>query len=95
MTKKQPEEQSPGQPQLTFEQAMAQLEQIIHDIETGEVGLEQSITQYEQGTKLITHCRAVLDRAEKKIRELGVTGESELTETERDESPADEEQEGR
>ncbi|MHB1155457.1 MAG: exodeoxyribonuclease VII small subunit, partial [Phycisphaerales bacterium] len=65
---------------LTFEQAMAQLERIIHDIETGEVGLEESITRYEQGAKLISHCRSVLDRAEKKIRELGVTGDGDLEE---------------
>lgn len=64
----------------TFEQAMAQLERIIHDIETGEVGLEESITRYEQGAKLITYCRSVLDRAEKKIRELGVTDAGTLEE---------------
>lgn len=70
----------------TFEQAMAQLERIIHDIETGEVGLEESITRYEQGAKLITYCRSVLDRAEKKIRELGVSEGGELESLEEDET---------
>ncbi len=78
MSKKPTKSETTDPPQLSFEQAMTQLEQIIHQIETGEIPLEQSITRYEQGAKLITHCRAVLDRAEKKIRELGVTSDNAL-----------------
>ncbi len=65
-------------PPLTFEQAVAQLEQIIDGIESGEVGLEQSLRQYERGVELLKHCRAVLDRAEQKIEQLQVNDEGEL-----------------
>ena len=53
-----------------FEEAVDQLEQIIEGIESGDTGLEDSLTQYEQGMKLIQHCRSILDTAEKKIAEL-------------------------
>jgi exodeoxyribonuclease VII small subunit len=55
---------------LTYEQAMAQLEQIIEDIESGDAGLERTLTAYEQGVKLIGHCRAILDRVENRLAEL-------------------------
>jgi exodeoxyribonuclease VII small subunit len=60
-----------------YEQAIEQLEQIIAKLESGEIGLEDGIAQYESGMKLIAHCRSVLDRAEQKIRELSVEDGSE------------------
>jgi len=54
----------------SFEAAIERLEGMIARIETGEVGLEESLTQYEEGMKLIRHCRAILDRAEQKVEEL-------------------------
>ena len=55
---------------LRYEDAVEQLEQLIERIESGEVGLEESLKQYEHGAKLIQRCRAILDSAEKKITEL-------------------------
>jgi len=55
---------------VKFEQAIDQLETIIDRIETGEVGLEESLGQYERGAELIAHCRAILSRAETKIQTL-------------------------
>ena len=54
----------------SFEEAVDQLEQIIEGIESGDVGLEESVAHYEKGIKLINHCRTILDTAEKKIAEL-------------------------
>jgi exodeoxyribonuclease VII small subunit len=54
----------------TFEQAVQALERIIERIESGEIGLEQSITEYERGVALIKRCREVLDRAEQRVEEL-------------------------
>ena len=54
----------------SFEQALEELEKIVHGIECGEVTLEQSIEQYEHGMKLIRHCRSILDRAETRIKTL-------------------------
>jgi len=56
---------------LTFEQALQRLEGIVSAIEAGEVSLEESIEQYAEGIELVKKCRAILDRAESKIRLLG------------------------
>ncbi len=67
-----------GKEKLTFEQALAKLEQIVSAIESGEIGLEASIEKYAEGAKMIAHCRQVLDAAEKKIRRLTTTEENTL-----------------
>ena len=54
----------------SFEEALAELEKIVEEVEQGKVGLEQSIAKYEEGMKLIKHCRKVLDAAEKKIETI-------------------------
>ncbi len=55
---------------LSFESAMEALEAITDKIESGEIGLEQSLTEYERGMKLIARCREILDRAEQRVAEL-------------------------
>ena len=62
-------------PPKSFEDALAELEQILSDIEGGAVPLEQSLTMYERGQFLIGHCRGVLARAEKQIEILGKAGD--------------------
>lgn len=57
-------------PDLSFEESLAEVERIIEQIESGEVGLEASIGEYERGAKLIARCRGTLERAEQRIREL-------------------------
>lgn len=54
----------------SFEQSLAQLEAIIARIESGEVGLERSIAEYERGVALIKRCREILGRAEQRVEEL-------------------------
>lgn len=56
---------------MTFEQAMSQLEEIIRQIESGEVGIEQSIAEYERGVALVKRCEAVLGQAEQRVKEVG------------------------
>lgn len=60
MTKKKP----------TFEEALTTLEEIVREIEDGEVALEESIEKYAEGIRLIDTCRGILDQAEKKIQLL-------------------------
>ena len=55
---------------LPFEQALEEVESIIRRIETGEAGLEESITQYERGVQLIKQCREVLGRVEQRVVDL-------------------------
>jgi len=59
----------------SFEEALAELEHILADIEGGQIGLEESISRYERGSFLIRHCRDVLNSAEKQIEILSKTEE--------------------
>jgi exodeoxyribonuclease VII small subunit len=52
---------------MTFEEAMAALEQVVASLEKGEVPLEQSIALYERGAKLKAHCATKLKDAEEKV----------------------------
>lgn len=52
---------------VTFEAAMKQLEQIVQELESGNLSLEDSIKKFEEGIKLSKFCSAKLDETEKKI----------------------------
>ena len=52
---------------LTFEIAIKQLEQIVQELESGNLSLEDSIKKFEEGIKLSKFCSAKLDETEKKI----------------------------
>lgn len=64
--------------QMRYEEALEQLETLIDRIESGEIGLEESLKEYETGMALIRRCRAILGTAEKKIAELAVDAEGQL-----------------
>lgn len=55
---------------LSFEQAISKLEEIVDKVETGQTGLEDAISQYEVGCKLIQRCKTILGDAERKIEVL-------------------------
>jgi exodeoxyribonuclease VII small subunit len=55
---------------LSFEQAIDKLTDIVSDIEDGQVPLEQSLSQYENGMAMIKHCRGLLGQAQKRIEKL-------------------------
>ena len=59
----------------TFEESVAQLEQIVAAIESGQIGLEESLAKYEQGMELVKSCRGILDRAEKRTAYAGRRGD--------------------
>jgi len=46
---------------LTFEESVAQLEQIVAAIESGQIGLEDSLAKYEQGMTLVKNCRSIIE----------------------------------
>jgi exodeoxyribonuclease VII small subunit len=52
---------------LPFEKALQELEQIVGQLERGDVPLERSIEIYERGNKLKAHCEALLRKAELKV----------------------------
>ena len=51
----------------TFEMAMKQLEQIVQDLETGDMPLEKAIKKFEEGMKVSKYCSEKLDESEKRI----------------------------
>ena len=59
-----------GKKKLNFEEALSQLETIAERIEKGEIGLEESITEYEKGMGLVKQCREILSKAEQRIQRL-------------------------
>jgi exodeoxyribonuclease VII small subunit len=63
---------------MTFEQAMAALEAIVQKLESGQVGLEDSIAMYARGAELRRHCEAKLKAAAERVERIvaGPTGEA-------------------
>ncbi|MDX5365707.1 MAG: exodeoxyribonuclease VII small subunit, partial [Alphaproteobacteria bacterium] len=55
---------------LSFEEALAQLEKIVSQLESGNAELENSIELYERGTALKAHCEARLKAAEAKVEKI-------------------------
>lgn len=53
--------------EMSFEEAMAALEQVVNQLERGEVALEESIALYERGAALKKHCADKLKAAEAKV----------------------------
>ncbi len=60
---------------LSFEKALAELEEIVRKLESGEAELEASIALYERGAALKAHCEAKLKSAQEKIEKI-VVGEN-------------------
>lgn len=56
--------------ELSFEQAMAELEQVVGKLERGDVPLEDSIKLYERGATLKKRCEAKLKDAEEKVAQI-------------------------
>ena len=54
----------------TFEQAQAELEQIVERLELGQASLDEALGLWERGEELYAFCRAKLDTAEGKVEEL-------------------------
>lgn len=67
---------------LSFEEALAQLEKIVSQLESGEAPLERSIELYERGTALKAHCEARLKAAEAKVEKITLSAGGEPTGTE-------------
>ncbi len=63
--------ESPPEP-ASFEHDLAELEQVVRDLEDGDIGLETALARYERGVALVKRCFAQLRDAEQRI--LLVTG---------------------
>ena len=56
--------------ELTFEQALARLEEIVRQMEEGEVALEQSLSLFEEGVSMSKLCANKLQQAEQRVVKL-------------------------
>ncbi|UCE54664.1 MAG: exodeoxyribonuclease VII small subunit [Desulfobacterales bacterium] len=65
----------------TFEQSMKQLEQIILELESGDLPLEKAIKKFEEGIQLSRFCSKMLDETEKKVSILLEDTEGNIKET--------------
>lgn len=69
---------------MTFEQSIKRLDEIVHQMERGDVPLEEALSLFEEGTSLVKSCTKLLDEAELKIVQLtkgadGLPVETEFT----------------
>jgi exodeoxyribonuclease VII small subunit len=55
---------------LTFEDALTRLEDIVNRLEEGDLTLEESVAMFEQGQQLTAFCQQALDNAELRVRQL-------------------------
>jgi exodeoxyribonuclease VII small subunit len=61
---------SPEIASLSFEEALAELEQIVRRLETGSAKLEEAIGAYERGALLKRHCEAKLREAQSRVEKI-------------------------
>lgn len=69
MAKKKSDDR-PDPAQMTYEQAIGELESINTRIEQGEIGLEESLAEYRRGVALAKRCGQILDTAEQEIKHI-------------------------
>ncbi|MFM5931514.1 MAG: exodeoxyribonuclease VII small subunit [Novosphingobium sp.] len=74
-------------PELTFEQALRALEDVVRKLESGEVPLDDSITLYEEGERLRKLCQARLDAASARIEKIVKGGDGQVAGTAPFDSP--------
>ncbi len=73
---------------LNLEKALADLENLVEELESGELPLEKAMKKFEEGIKLTRGCQAALKEAEQKVEILlqGAGGEESLEEFEVDDA---------
>lgn len=61
--------------ELSYEQAILELEEIVHQLEDETGNLDAAILHFERGQVLARHCAAILEKAELKVHELTEDGD--------------------
>jgi exodeoxyribonuclease VII small subunit len=81
--------------EMTFEEAITNLEKAVRKLEGNTLGLEQSLAEYAKATQYIAHCQQQLQSAKRRIEQLKSITKSGVATTEIWEGPDDENQEPR
>ncbi len=81
-------DQAPDISQMTYEQALAALEDVVRQLEGGDAALDESIALYERGEALRKHCQARLDAAQARIEAIVADAEGRAAGTRPFDEPA-------
>ena len=65
--------------QLSFEEALAELEEIVRGLEGGKTKLEEAVAAYERGSLLKQHCESKLRDAQLRVEQISVNADGEVT----------------
>ncbi len=65
---------------ITFEEALSRLEEIVRELENGTAALDKSLDMFEEGVALVKLCSSRLDEAEKRINILVSNGDGSYNE---------------
>ncbi len=91
MAKKKTDEQAAETGEIGFEKALARLETIVEEMESGALSLEDMMKRFEEGQSLVKLCSGKLNQVERRIEILVKDGEAVTTEPFADRSaPAEE-----
>ncbi|MFL2660089.1 MAG: exodeoxyribonuclease VII small subunit [Alphaproteobacteria bacterium] len=66
---------------ITFEKALTELEEIVRQLESGDIELDDAILAYERGAKLKDFCTKKLNEAKQRIDKIKVDGDTVTTES--------------
>ena len=66
---------APDISQMSYEQALSALEDVVRRLEGGDAALDESIALYERGEALRKHCQARLDAAQARIEKIVTDGQ--------------------
>jgi exodeoxyribonuclease VII small subunit len=77
---------------LSYEQAFAELEEIVYGLETNQKSLEEAIALFERGQTLAKYCASLLDQAELKVRQLSDLDEVAAQEASQEDAQEDEQE---
>jgi exodeoxyribonuclease VII small subunit len=61
--------------QMSFEDALAELEQIVRRLEAGQVKLDEAILSYERGAQLKQHCERKLNEAQQRVERIVIAAD--------------------
>ena len=73
---------------LSFEEALRQLEDIVSVLERGDISLDEAIAAYEKGTSLKAHCQKRLEEARLKVEKIDVPTTSDAPQSSQPFDPA-------
>lgn len=79
---------SSGEKEISFEQALARLEEVVKELEDGRLPLEKSLELFEEGIKLSRICEGRLAAAEQRITILTIDEKGGITQKQVDSLPA-------